>query len=296
MRPGNELAGLAGPRRRCRRRGRRLHPDQHDLGPGRRPHQRDDAVPRHRRPPGARGRAAGRQPAQPARARGALGAGRHAAQRRRRRRPGRPRSRTTSRAPSSTPARATRPGRATIETASRPPHPTTSSRAAASRTGSTSTRSAIPQADEQQRLLANLDHPDEPGPDAAAAVLVPAARPQGGRRHDGRRPRRRRRGDDNHFDGFRSRATRRAARWPTGSACGRRRTSYSGSSDPRRRRVTRRAGSRSRCTSTRAASNFTPAIAGRRLERAARRVAHSSYPGIASPGRTGPTASSGATG
>ena len=32
----------------------------------------------------------------------------------------------------------------------------------------------IPQADEQQRLLANLITADEPRPDAAAAVLVPA--------------------------------------------------------------------------------------------------------------------------
>ncbi len=51
---------------------------------------------------------------------------------------------------------------------------------------------AIPQADEQQRLLANLDHRDERGPHAAAALLVPPARREGGRGHDRRRPRQRR--------------------------------------------------------------------------------------------------------
>ena len=51
---------------------------------------------------------------------------------------------------------------------------------------------AIPQADEQQRLLANLIVDDEPRPQAAAALLVLPARREGGRGHDRRRPRQRR--------------------------------------------------------------------------------------------------------
>ena len=51
---------------------------------------------------------------------------------------------------------------------------------------------AIPQADEQQRLLANLIEHDEPRPQAAAALLVLPARREGRRRHDRRRPRQRR--------------------------------------------------------------------------------------------------------
>ena len=75
---------------------------------------------------------------------------------------------------------------------------------------------AIPQADEQQRLLANLIGHDEPRPQAAAALLVPAARREGGRRDDRRRPRQRR-----HRAGASTvyKATARpAARSPTGSA------------------------------------------------------------------------------
>ena len=81
---------------------------------------------------------------------------------------------------------------------------------------------AIPQADEQQRLLANLDHRDERGPHAAAALLVPAARREGRGGHDRRRPRQRRhRGAVRPLQGRRA---RRAARSPTGSASARRRT------------------------------------------------------------------------
>ena len=49
---------------------------------------------------------------------------------------------------------------------------------------------AIPQADEQQRLLANLIGEHEPRPQAAAALLVLPARREGGRGDDRRRPRR----------------------------------------------------------------------------------------------------------
>ena len=51
---------------------------------------------------------------------------------------------------------------------------------------------AIPQADEQQRLLANLIGEHEPRPQAAAALLVLPARREGGRGDDRRRPRQRR--------------------------------------------------------------------------------------------------------
>ena len=94
------------------------------------------------------------------------------------------RSPTTSRARSSTRARATRRGPARSATASRRSAPTTCSsaprRATRSPTGSTSNKVAIPQADEQQRLLANLIVHDEPRPQAAAALLVPPARREGG--------------------------------------------------------------------------------------------------------------------
>ena len=46
------------------------------------------------------------------------------------------------------------------------------------------TKVAIPQADEQQRLLANLIDVHERRPEAAAAVLVSAPRAEGGRRDD----------------------------------------------------------------------------------------------------------------
>ena len=54
--------------------------------------------------------------------------------------------------------------------------------------GSNTNKIAIPQADEQQRLLAQPDHADERRQDAAAALLVPAARREGGRRDERRRP------------------------------------------------------------------------------------------------------------
>ena len=47
---------------------------------------------------------------------------------------------------------------------------------------------AIPQADEQQRLLVEHDHVHGARQAAAAALLVPAARREGRRRHERRRP------------------------------------------------------------------------------------------------------------
>ena len=82
--------------------------------------------------------------------------GRDAAQRRRAAAARRPPSPTTWRGRSSTRARATRRGPARSAMAWRRSAPTICSSAARSPTGSTSTRSPIPQADEQQRLLANL--------------------------------------------------------------------------------------------------------------------------------------------
>ena len=75
-----------------------------------------------------------------------------------------PRSPTTWLARWSTRARATRPGRARSATARRPSGPTTSSSV---RPGTPARLGRpdqvdVPQADEQQRLLANLDHADEP--------------------------------------------------------------------------------------------------------------------------------------
>ena len=76
---------------------------------------------------------------------------------------------------SSTRARATRRGRARSATARRRSAPTTcSSAAAAAPDWVDLDKVAIPQADEQQRLLANLIDFDEPRPQAAAALLVSA--------------------------------------------------------------------------------------------------------------------------
>ena len=86
---------------------------------------------------------------------------------------------------------------------------------------------AIPQADEQQRLLVNLITLDERRQDAAAALLVPAARREGRRRDERRRPRARpgaRRNRQSTSTASR-RSARRAATSPSGSACARPRTS-----------------------------------------------------------------------
>ena len=116
---------------------------------------------------------------------------------------------------------------------------------------------AIPQADEQQRLLANLILHDERRQEAAPALLVLPARREGGRRHDRRRPRQG--GTDRPLRTLQAASIRRAARSPTGSASAGRRTS---SRAPAQRRVaaaTRGRASRSRSTSTPAARNWTPA-------------------------------------
>ena len=82
---------------------------------------------------------------------------------------------------------------------------------------------AIPQADEQQRLLANLIEQMNLETQAAAAVLVPAREAEGRRGHDRRRPRQRRHGRP--VRPVRVATARRAARSPTGSACAARPTS-----------------------------------------------------------------------
>ena len=101
-----------------------------------------------------------------------------------------------------------RSGRTTCSSAA-PPRPT----------GSNLNKVAIPQADEQQRLLANLIEVDEPRPEAAAAVLVLPAQPQGRR---GRPPATTTRngGTAGRFNQYASPTARPAARWRTGSACG----------------------------------------------------------------------------
>ena len=191
MRPDPDLAGLLGLTDSGTDLSDALPPDRHQRRrAGCRPRRPDDPVPRHGRPVHADGRRRGRRgavlerdgrpPANPAvtlRIVGTNGgqAAAFAYDLARR---------------WSTRARAIRPGRARSATASsrRSSAPTTCS----SPTGSTSPRSQIPQADEQQRLLANLIEHDESGPDAAAALLVLPARREGGRRHDRRRPQRRR--------------------------------------------------------------------------------------------------------
>ena len=89
------------------------------------------------------------------------------------------------------------------------------------------------------------------GPDAAAAVLVPAAGAQGGGRHDRRRPRP---PSAQPAEGSSSPATatstaHRGARWTIGSACDRRATSFPRRTWPTPRwRAIRPPASRSRCT------------------------------------------------
>ena len=85
-------------------------------------------------------------------------------------------------------------------------------------TGSNLDKVAIPQADEQQRLLANLILQMNADRKPLPAVLVPPARREGGRRHDRRRPRQIG-GTVGRFDQLPRGRARRAARSPTGSAC-----------------------------------------------------------------------------
>ena len=110
---------------------------------------------------------------------------------RRRARP--PPSRSTSPARSSTRARATPPGPVTSATARPSCAPTTCS--SGRRPGTRRpdwvdlAKVAIPQADELQRLLANLILTHERRPQAAAPVLVLPERQEGGRGHDLGQPR-----------------------------------------------------------------------------------------------------------
>ena len=188
MRPDADLAGAARPDRCRGRPSERLPPGRHRAAPGRRHRRPDDPVPRHRRPlrprTGAESLATLYSTRSTATANPAVtlrSVGRTAARRRR--------SPTTSRARSSTRARATRRGPARSATAS---SRRSRSDDLSSRTGSTSRKVQIPQADEQQRLLANLIEHVNRDADAAAALLVLPARREGGRRHDRRRSRQRR--------------------------------------------------------------------------------------------------------
>ena len=143
------------------------------------------------------------------------------AQRRRERRPGGLRSPTTSRARSSTRARATPRGRGRSATARSPIR--TDDLFFGNAAGDPQpdwvdlNKVAIPQADEQQRLLANLILHAEPAPQAAAALLVPAEGPEGGGRDDRRQSRRRRHGAA--LRHLHRPEPGRLLGWPTGSAC-----------------------------------------------------------------------------
>ena len=167
MRPDTQLAGLLGLTRR-RRHARRTATCRSTpaSAPGRRHRRPDDPVPRHRRPLHAERRDrvatlysdATTRDAEPRR---------DAAQRRRATAARPRRSPTTSRARSSTRARATRRGRArsaTAQTADPLGRPVLRQRSPATSQPDwvDLDKVAIPQADEQQRLLANLIGHDEP--------------------------------------------------------------------------------------------------------------------------------------
>ena len=231
---------------------------------------------------GAGRRAADRQPAQRREHRCALGPAVTLRSVRRAPAARSPRSPTTSHGPSSTPVRATPTGSAepcaTPRSIPRPLHGRRPSL-----TGSTSTRSTIPQADEQQRLLANLviqmnmDRTPLPRfwylPHGYKAAVVMT-------------------GDD-HAVGARRRTIRpasgrtspRVAPSPTGSASGRRRTVDSGIGIPGARGTsTRTRGSRSRLHLNTAYPNSNAGVDRRStLEHAARRPSLSKYPGIRQP-------------
>ena len=212
------------------------------------------------------------------------------------------RSRSTSPARSSTRARATRPGRARSATGSAARHPLR--RPVLRRAAGDPqpdwvdlNKVAIPQADEQQRLLANLighvnrDRKPLPRfwyfPRGEKAVVVMTGDDHGARRH--RRPVRA--------------ATRSASppgcSSPTGSASAA--TSYiyherAARRTPRRPRTTPRA-SRSRCTSTPDCARLDArprSRASTRTSSATSRARYPEPPGAARP--TAPTASRGATG
>ena len=212
------------------------------------------------------------------------------------------RSPTTSRARSSTRARATRPGRARSATA-RPTASAPNDLFYGAKAGDVQpdwvdmSKIDVPQADEQQRLLANLitemnrDKAPLPRfwylPRGEKAAVVETGDDHAQRRHARRSS-----------TGSRPRA-RPAARWPTGSACARRRTStptppmtdaQAAALRGGRLRGGAAPGHRLGC------QDFTPASLEERPHQPA--VARSRPPGRASRSRrpTAPTASSGATG
>ena len=194
--------------------------------PGQRHRRPDDPVPRHRRPLHAERRdepsprcTATRPPPRrnPA---VTLRSGRHAAVRRRR-------SPTTWRRRSSTRARATRPGPTQERDGFAPIR--SDDKFFGDAAGDPQpdwvdlNKVAIPQADEQQRLLANLilhmNQAKKPlprfwyFPHGKKAVVIMTGDDHGNGGTAGR------------FDAVQRRAARPAARWPTGSACAARRTS-----------------------------------------------------------------------
>ena len=140
------------------------------------------------------------------------------------------------------------------------------------------------------------DRADEPRPDADAALLVPAARPEGGGRHDRRRPRPR--GDRTALRRVQGREPGRAAPSPTGRACAPPRTC----TRTRRSRTLRRP----RTTRTASSSQPTPTTASAAATRIPRRstpTTRPSWPTSPPPSRACPrrrrrasTASPGATG
>ncbi len=191
MRPDKQLAGLLGLTDAGTTLANAYLQVDTGTAAGRRHRRQHDPVPRHRRPLHAERRDVGRdallerddrddEPGRDA----ALGRRRAAARQRR--------SPTTSRARSSTRARGTRPGRARSATASsgiRPDDLFYGAQAGDVQPDWIDTNKiAIPQADEQQRLLVNLITVDGARQAAAAALLVPPARREGGRRDERRRP------------------------------------------------------------------------------------------------------------
>ena len=147
---------------------------------------------------------------------------------------------------------------------------------------------AIPQADEQQRLLANLITLMARGPQAAAAVLVPAARAEGRRRDDRRRPRQRRHGRP-----LRQVPRRQPARLLRGRLGVRALDLVHLSRRPAHRtlrpRPTPRRASRSRCTRRRSGSTRSAARTGRAAGAAGAcfdtscRVWRAKYPSVPAP-------------
>ena len=190
MRPDKQLAGLLGLTRCGHDARQRLSPGRHGFAAGRGHRRQHDAVPRHGRPVHAERRDVGRDALLDGDD-GDLEPGRDAPLGRRERRPGggvhvRPRPLGRLHPPG-------QPGLGGSGAGRRLGHPPR--RPVLRRPAGDvqpdwidTNKIAIPQADEQQRLLAQPDHADGARQAAAAAVLVPPARREGGRRHERRRP------------------------------------------------------------------------------------------------------------